>query len=165
MEELQAEADRVLAELGEAEAVLERRAIACAELAGALVAPVEEADAVVPGPREASVEVEKVPVPGALVPRWRQGLTLEALAPDYRRIVELVESGGDSDAGVPAKELAARLGLELVPAKIEGVRSRAKRLVEREWLTVSPSGRFMPQQSTVTVWVADERSGGRGGGS
>ncbi|WP_371666674.1 hypothetical protein OG985_45785 [Streptomyces sp. NBC_00289] len=41
--------------------------------------------------------------------------------------------------------MTARLGLELVPAKIEGMRSKAKRLVERGWLASSPSGRFRPR--------------------
>ncbi|MCA1846183.1 MAG: hypothetical protein LC792_23920 [Actinobacteria bacterium] len=164
-EELRAQAERIAAELGEAEAVLERRMIARVELAEALSAPAEVADAVVPGPREASAEVEKVPVTGSVVPRWHQAGTLEALAPDYRRIVELVELAGGDGAGVSARELAARLGLEVVPAKIEGVRSRAKRLVEREWLAASPSGRFMPRQPTATARAAAGQPGGRGDGS
>ncbi|MEC4021028.1 hypothetical protein [Streptomyces sp. H27-D2] len=164
-EELRAEVERVTDELGEAEAVLERRVIARVELAEALAAPAEEADAVVPGPREVQVEVEKVPLAGSIVPRWRQGVTLEALAPDYRRIIELVESGAGGDEGVSAKELAARLELPLVPAKIEGVRSRAKRLVEREWLLASPTGRFTPRQPTAPVLGLSGQPGGRGGGS
>ncbi|MBT2524115.1 hypothetical protein J7E91_01385 [Streptomyces sp. ISL-99] len=44
VEELQAEADRILAELGVAEAVLERRAIARAELAEALATGDDVAD-------------------------------------------------------------------------------------------------------------------------
>ncbi|MFH0518682.1 hypothetical protein ACHBTE_16105 [Streptomyces sp. M41] len=50
-------------------------------------------------------------------------------------------------AGLMAKELTARLGLGVVPAKMEGARSKAKRLVERDWLTLAPSGRFMPRAS------------------
>ena len=165
-EELRAQAERIAVELGEAEAVLERRVIALAELAEALAAPAGEADAVVPGPREASAKVERAPVTGSVVPRWHQAGTLEALAPDYRRIVALVESAEGDGAGMSAKELAARLGLELVPAKIEGVRSRAKRLVEREWLAASPSGRFTPRRSIATARAAaGTPDGGRGDGS
>ncbi|MBT2391872.1 hypothetical protein J7E87_21165 [Streptomyces sp. ISL-1] len=169
VEELQAEADRVLAELGVAEALWERRVIARAELAEALAAGGAEAGGPVqkvqdPAP---AVTVARVPVAGSIVPRCEEGMTVEALAPDYRRIVSLLESGPGDGEGVLAKELAAGLGLELVPAKIEGVRSKAKRLVERGWLAVSPSGRFMPRRPIGAV-PAPARAGGpggRGGGS
>lgn len=170
-EELRAEAERVLAELGQAEAVLERRVIARVELAEALAAPVETADVLVDGPREVAVTVpavvEKAPVAGSIVPRWHQGATVQVLAAHYRRIVELVESEPDDGEGASAKELAARLGLEVVPAKVEGVRSKARRLVERGWLALSPSGRFTPRQSigTAVLSAAGPLTGGRGGGS
>ncbi|MGW3661515.1 hypothetical protein ACWD6R_40575, partial [Streptomyces sp. NPDC005151] len=84
-----------------------------------------------------------------VVPRWWEGATVAALAPDYRRIVELLEAGpAGGGEGVTAKEMTDRLGLDLVPAKIEGVRSKARRLVERDWLAPSPSGRFMPRASS-----------------
>jgi hypothetical protein len=86
-------------------------------------------------------------------------MTLQALAPDYRRIVELVESEPSGGEGVSAKQVAARLELELVPAKIEGVRSRMKRLVERDWLTASPSGRFTPRQPTAAARSAAGKPG------
>ncbi|MCX4455733.1 hypothetical protein OOK58_27540 [Streptomyces sp. NBC_01728] len=151
-EELQGEADRILAELAEAEAVLERRVIARVELAEALAAPGAAADA---SAQEAAAPVPpagaaRVPVSGSVVQRWREGMTAVALAPDYRRIVELLEAElPDGGEGLMAKEMTVRLGLELVPAKIEGVRSKAKRLVERGWLTPSPSGRFMPRVSSA----------------
>lgn len=162
VEGLRAEAERVLAELGDAEAVLDRRVIARTELAEALAAPAEQVAAPVPGPRETAVE--KLPVAGSIVPRHGEGMTVQALAPDYRRIVELVESGPGGGEGISAKELAGRLDLPLVPAKIEGVRSRARRLAERGWLTVLPSGRFMPRQPTVTVPAAAGTPGGQDGG-
>ncbi|MFF3879139.1 hypothetical protein [Streptomyces sp. NPDC001978] len=167
VEELQAEADRILSELSAAEAVLERRAIARVELAETLAAPGDTADAVVqeaPEPVPAAKAV-KVPVAGSIVPHFGEGMTVEALAPDYRRIVELVESAPEGGEGVSAKEIASGLGLELVPAKIEGVRSKARRLAERGWLAVSPSGRFTPRQPTVAVPAAAGKPGGRGGGS
>ncbi|MET7312395.1 transposase [Streptomyces sp. NPDC005571] len=140
VEGLQAEAGRVLAELGDAEAVLERRVIARTELAEALAAPAEQVAAPVPGPRETAVE--KPPVAGSIVPRHGEGMTVQALAPDYRRMVELLESGPGGGEGISAKEIAAALDLPLVLAKIEGVRSRARRLAERGWLTVLPSGQL-----------------------
>ncbi|MFD5164519.1 hypothetical protein ACFWMJ_41935, partial [Streptomyces hawaiiensis] len=157
VEELRAEADRVLAELGEAQAVLERRVIARGELAEALAAPGMVIEEPVVDPRDTTSKAPAAkggaPVAGSIVPlRRREGATAEVLAPDYRRIVELLEAelpvGG---AGLMAKELTARLGLELVPAKIEGVRSKAKRLVERDWLILGLSGRFMPRASAPDV--------------
>lgn len=152
VEELQAEAERVLAELGEAESVLERRVIARAELAEALAAGGETANA--PGPDVAAEEPEtkvvRVPVAGSIVPRWHPEATAGALSPDYRRIVELLDAElPDGGQGLMAKEIASRLGLEPVPAKVEGVRSKAKRLVERGWLASSPSGRFTPRASSA----------------
>ncbi|MGA5135410.1 hypothetical protein ACPCTO_37215 [Streptomyces olivoreticuli] len=168
VEELRAEADRILAELGAAEVVWERRVIARAERGEALAAG---SDAVVapvagaPDPAPAMAKERKVPVAGSIVRRCGEERTVRALAPDYRRIVELVESEPGSGEGVSAKELAARLGLELVPAKIETVRSRAKRLVERGWLTASLSGRFTPRQPTATDRSEPAPHHGRDGGS
>ncbi|GAA3815004.1 hypothetical protein ACFQ0G_00425 [Streptomyces chiangmaiensis] len=167
VEELQAEADRVLSELAAAEAVLERRAIARVELAEALAAPGDAADAAVqevPEPVPAA-EAVKVPVAGSIVPHFAEEMTVQALAPDYRRIVELVESSPEGSEGAMAKEIASGLGLELVPGKIEGVRSKARRLAERGWLAVSPTGRFTPRQPTVTALAAAGNRGGRGDGS
>jgi hypothetical protein len=132
---------------------LECRVIARAELAEALAAGDDVAD---PPRREVrdpapSAYVAKAPVAGATVVRRRAGMTVQALTPEYRRIIELVQAEPGDGERVSAEELAARLELELVPAKIEGVRSRAKRLVEREWLTASPSGRFMPRDSLVSA--------------
>ncbi|MGW3209171.1 hypothetical protein [Streptomyces sp. NPDC001135] len=107
--------------------------IARGELAEALAAPGDAADAAVqeaPGPVRVAKAV-KVPVAGSTVPHFGEGMTLEALAPDCRRIVELVESGSGCGEGAMAKEIASGLGLELVPAKIEGLRSKARRLAER----------------------------------
>jgi hypothetical protein len=169
VEEFQAEADRILAELGEAEKVLDRRSIARAELVEALSAPgvaahvpVLEAEGPVP-----MAKAVKVPAAGSIVPRRGEGMRVEVLAPDYRRIVSLLESEPGDGEGVLAKEIAARLGLELVPTKIEGVRSKAKCLAGRGWLAMSPSGRFMPRQpiGSVPASVHAGGPGGRGGGS
>ncbi|MFE7527712.1 hypothetical protein ACFU7Y_18640 [Kitasatospora sp. NPDC057542] len=144
VDELRVEADRILAELAEAEAVLERRAIALAELAEALAAPEPEPEEPLrPVPVPAVV---KVPVAGAVVPVWREGLTTEALAPDYRRLVGMLEAEAGG-TGLRAQELASRMGLERVPAKVEGVRSKAKRLVERGWLTEERPGVFTPRRA------------------
>jgi hypothetical protein len=135
--ELREEAERVLAELREAEAVLERRAIALAELAEALAAPEPQAAE----PPEAPA---KAPVAGSMVPTWREGFDVGVLAPDYQRLVGVLEEAGG--AGLRAKDLAGQLGLKLTPAKVEGVRSKVKRLVERGWLAEERPGVFTPRQ-------------------
>ncbi|MEU7166643.1 hypothetical protein AB0A70_18655 [Streptomyces morookaense] len=164
-EELRAEAERIAAELAEAEAVLERRVIARMELAEALATPDEAVQAPNPDPREAPAMAERVPVTGSVVPRWHHGATPQVLAPDYRQIIGLVESDSGDGEGISAKQLAAGLELELVPAKIEGVRSKARRLAERGWLTASPSGRFTRRQPTATAArAASGKRSGPGGG-
>lgn len=89
---------------------------------------------------------------------------MDALAVDCRRIVELVESGAGDDEEISAKQLAAGLQLELMPAKIEGVRSGTRRLAERGWLTALPSGRFTRRQPTGPARPGAQKRAGPGGG-
>uniref|UniRef100_A0AAU2UVV3 Uncharacterized protein n=1 Tax=Streptomyces sp. NBC_00003 TaxID=2903608 RepID=A0AAU2UVV3_9ACTN len=158
-EELRAESERILAELAEAEEVLERRVIARAELAEALAAPVADVEDPADKPPAAA------PVAGSVVPPWHDGVSTDVLAVDYRRVVELVADEPADGEGVSAKELALRLGLETVPAKVEGVRSKAKRLAERGWLQALVTGWFTPRPPTSTAPSAVPRPGGRDGGS
>ncbi|WP_436778400.1 hypothetical protein [Yinghuangia sp. YIM S09857] len=154
VEELRAEADRVLAALRDAEAVLERRVIAVVELAEALDTPGgREAAGGLPEP-----PVVEVAVAGSVVPHRRDGTSVDVLAPVYRRIVELVDAPGGA-AGLRVKHLARGLGLELVPGKLEGVRSKAKRLVARGWLAEPEPGVFTPRPAD------GPRRGGPGAGS
>lgn len=157
VEELRAEADRIAVALRDAEAVLERRVIAVAELAEALdtQGPRDAADG---PPAPAAV---KTAVAGSVVPHRGEGTAVEVLAPDYRRIVVLVEQGGG--VGLRVKDLARGLGLELVPGKVEGVRSKAKRLVARGWLAEQVPGVFTPPRRSGSAGVP--RPGGPGGGS
>ncbi|MBO8192438.1 hypothetical protein ITI46_12280 [Streptomyces oryzae] len=158
-EALREESERILAELAEAEAVLERRVIARAELAEALAAPAPD----VPESATEPAKAETAPVAGSVVPPWHEGVSTDVLAVDYGHIVELVADEAAGGEGISAKELAVRLGLEAVPAKVEGVRSKAKRLAQRGWLEALPTGRFTPRPSTATA--RPSASGGPGGGS
>jgi cell division septum initiation protein DivIVA len=65
------------------------------------------------------------------VPPWRPGLAASALPEAYRDLLEVAE-----DAGRPlrAGQIAAAAGLSTDKAKVEGLRSKLKRLVERGWL-------------------------------
>ena len=127
------------AELQEAEAAWERFVIARQTVAEVLAAPhagEEAPPSGVAGERPAWVAGA---VPGSVVPAWREGLALDSLAPDYQRLVEvLVGSGEEMDC----RQLAAALGLEVVAAKVEGVRSKVKRLAARGWLAEERPGMF-----------------------
>ncbi|MFI6449748.1 hypothetical protein [Kitasatospora sp. NPDC050543] len=131
------------AELREAEAAWERFVIARETVAEVLMEPRR-------GERNPPVEVaderparNTAAVPGSVVPHWRDGLDADVLAPDYQRIVDVLASGSGSDAGaMDCRQLAAALGLEAIAAKVEGVRSKAKRLAARGWLTEEKPGMF-----------------------
>ena len=73
------------------------------------------------------------PVIGVLaVPPWRAGLEASVLPQAYRDLLEVAE-----DAGRPlrAAQIAAAAGLSTDKAKVETLRSKLKRLVERGWLS------------------------------
>lgn len=73
------------------------------------------------------------PVTGALaVPPWRAGLEASVLPQAYRDMLEVAE-----DAGRPlrAVQIAAAAGFSTDKAKVETLRSKLKRLVERGWLS------------------------------
>ncbi|WP_324605755.1 hypothetical protein [Streptomyces sp. NRRL B-24484] len=92
----------------------------------------------------------------SVVPVRRNGLAATALAPDYQRIVNLLADHQRSGSGgaMGCQEIAAALGLDVVAAKVEGVRSKAKRLVERGW---AGRGRAGPGRFSI--------AGGPGDGS
>lgn len=144
VELLREEADRVLAELRDAELFWERFVTAREVLVEVLAGPGGGADA---GETAVPVAENTAPapmlkggaVPGSVVPVRGESVEVAALSPDYRRIVEVLAA---SAAALACGEIASALGLERVPAKIEGVRSKAARMAERGWLVKEPSGRF-----------------------
>lgn len=148
VEVLREEAARAVAALAAGEIELDRRVIAREELVEALavsaaetVAAAEAEDAgetaptPVPGPVSASV-------PGAIVPLWREGLSVQVLSLDNQRILNVLQDRPGHEP-VRARDIAGALGIEVtVAAKVEGVRSKAKRLAERGWLLQEASGAF-----------------------
>lgn len=95
------------------------------------------------------VEPEPEPAgvtPGAagmrLVPDRVDGMGLEALTSDYRRIMEIV---ADADGPVMAKDVAGALGRELTPGKVEPVRGQLRKLADRGWLARTGAGRYLPR--------------------
>jgi len=88
----------------------------------------------VPGQLEVSASpgAGHPPVTGGLaVPPWRPGLEADVLPRDYRDLLEVAE-----DAGRPlrAAQVAAAAGLSTDRGKVETLRAKLKRLVERGWL-------------------------------
>ncbi|MGW2524077.1 hypothetical protein ACWC09_45275 [Streptomyces sp. NPDC001617] len=118
---LQEEAERVQAALGEAERALQRLVDARATVAEVLAEPPSVVE-----------EPQRGPVAGSVVLHRTDGMTASVLAPDYQRIESVLESEAGRE-GMRCQQLARALGLQVVPAKVEGLRSKAKRLVERGW--------------------------------
>jgi hypothetical protein len=73
------------------------------------------------------------------VPPWRAGLEASVLPEAYRDLLEVLE-----DAGRPlrAGQIAAAAGLGTGKAKVEGLRSKLKRLAGRGWLAEAGPGLF-----------------------
>lgn len=118
------------AELREAEAAWERFVIARETVGQFLAEPRDREQAPVAAPDQRPRVVAGA-VPGSVVPVWAEGLDAAALAPDYRRILTVL---AEREGAMDCRQLAAALGLEPVPAKVEGVRSKVKRLARRGWL-------------------------------
>ncbi|MER5436829.1 hypothetical protein [Streptomyces sp. NPDC002588] len=75
------------------------------------------------------------------VPNWQPGMGTEVLPQVYRDIMEVV---ADAPGPVRAKQIVPRIGLPAETGKIEGTRSKLKRLVERGWLDEDVPGLFTP---------------------
>ncbi|MFF4911262.1 hypothetical protein ACFY2T_41085 [Streptomyces sp. NPDC001260] len=154
VEGLREEVARLAGVLEAAEIELDRRVIAWEELVEALAASAAETAAVAESTAEAgqAAALSLVPVPGSTVPPWREGLPVTVLAPDYQRILGVVEERAEVGQGpLKAREIAVGLGLETTPAKVEGVRSKARRLAERGWLLLETSGAFSAGRRPVAV--------------
>ena len=150
VEGLREEAARLAEVLEAAEIELDRRVIAREELVEALAASAVESTAV--AGVEAEQEAVPAPVPGSIVPPWRDGLPVTVLAPDYQRILGVLDERQPSGQGpLKAREIAVGLGLRTTPAKVEGVRSKARRLAERGWLVQEASGAFSAGRWPVAV--------------
>jgi post-segregation antitoxin (ccd killing protein) len=136
VESLREQAARVAVELGEAELALEHVAITRATLAAAIA-----------GNGGAGMEARHTDAPGhgvpgsSFVPVWRTDLSEAHLPVGYRQVWRVVV---DASGPVRAKELARTLGLEVSAAKVEGLRSKLKRLAARGWIAEPAPGAFAP---------------------
>ncbi|MFD7409819.1 hypothetical protein ACFV7R_46215 [Streptomyces sp. NPDC059866] len=143
VEGLREEVARLAGALEAAEIELDRRVIAREELVEALAASAAETTAVTGVEAEQETAPSPAPVPGSIVPPWRDGLPVTVLAPDYQRILGVLDERQPAGRGpLKAKEITVELGLGTASAKVEGVRSKARRLAERGWLVQETSGMF-----------------------
>ncbi|WP_406165576.1 hypothetical protein OIE52_03065 [Streptomyces canus] len=157
-EGLREEVARLAGVLEAAEIELDRRVIAREELVEALAASAAETTAVTEAEAEAEQETvpSPAPVPGSIVPPWREGLLVTVLAPHYQRILGVLDERQRAGQGpLKAREITVELGLGTTSAKVEGVRSKARRLAERGWLVRETSGMFSAGRRPVALPGAD----------
>lgn len=130
--------ERLRSQLEDAELEVERLVCAREMVSQVLSQPEDQ------GSQEAATgpDVSRgTPKRGSVVPHHREGLDAGVLAPEYWRIMTVLGSRSPQE-WLRAKDLARLLELELVPAKIEGLRSKLKRLAERGWVVQSVAGTF-----------------------
>ena len=81
--------------------------------------------------------------PKLRVPMWRAGLPWSVLSVDHQRILQaLADQARLHQGSLTCQEMAAEFGIDVVPARVEALRSKAKRLLAHGWLAESASGRF-----------------------
>ncbi|GAB2722783.1 hypothetical protein [Kitasatospora kifunensis] len=163
VDELREEADRIQAELAVAEQDWKEWVIARSRV-GQVLAP--GGDNVAgpeasqgqrdPGEQPVRPELPDAAKPKSVVPMWRAGLAWSALSVDYQRILRVLADRDRLGQGpLTCQEMAVAFDVDVVPAKVEALRSKAKRLMARAWLAEPAPGRF-----TLAKGVA-----GPGGGS
>ncbi|WP_234545360.1 hypothetical protein [Streptomyces shenzhenensis] len=159
VDELREEADRIQAELAVAERDWKEWAIARSRV-GEVLAPADgmghghdQADRTAPTTDGKAGKASSTPEAArtkSQVPVWREGLAWAVLSVDYQRILTaLADRARLHQAPLTCQELAVLFGLDAVPAKVEALRSKAKRLVARGWLAEPAPGRFMLAQGVA----------------
>ncbi|MEW2581264.1 hypothetical protein [Streptomyces syringium] len=73
------------------------------------------------------------------VPPWHSSLGVSVLPGAYQDLVEVI---ADARGPLRAMRVAEASGLSVDRSKVEGLRSKLKRLVERGWLVEDGPGRF-----------------------
>ncbi len=121
VEGLREEVVRLAGVLEAAEIELDRRVIAREELVEALAASAAKTTAVTEAEAEQETVPSPAPVPGSIVTPWREGLPVTVLAPDYQRILGVLDERQSAGQGpMKAKEITVELGLGTTSAKVEG---------------------------------------------
>ncbi|KPI00482.1 hypothetical protein OK006_8297 [Actinobacteria bacterium OK006] len=69
------------------------------------------------------------------MPVWREEVASSVLSVDYQGILQVVADRVRLGQGpLTCQEMAAVFGMDVVPARVKALRSKAKRLVARGWL-------------------------------
>ena len=102
------------------------------------------------------------PIGVMAVPPWRPGLAQSVLPPSYQDLLEIL-----ADAGRPlrAGNIAAAAGLSTDKSKVEGLRSKLKRLAERGWLAEDGPGLFTLSRRDAQDSSHPAPGGGQAGSS
>ncbi|WP_152646212.1 hypothetical protein [Streptacidiphilus albus] len=136
---LREEAVRVTADLEEAERALAHVAITRATLGLVVAGRPVVVQAEIPATQSPAGTVGGGTACAVSLPPWREDLTVAALPDHYQRLWLALR---DAVAPVRARELAVLLGLEPSASKVEGVRAKLKRLVDRGWAVEESAGVF-----------------------
>lgn len=144
---LREEADRIQAELAAAEQEWQEWAIARRRVDTVLAPDVSSTAATEVALDPRGADVPSVPrdaaKPKSQVPVWREELACSVLSMDYQRIVQTLADRGRLGQGpLNCQEMATAFGMDPVPARVETLRSKAKRLVARGWPAEPAPGRF-----------------------
>jgi hypothetical protein len=155
---LREEADRIQAELAVAEREWQEWAIARSKV-GEVLAPekagqdrarAEGSTPAAEGQPGKTPHLQEAAKPKSQVPVWREGLAWSTLSVDYQRILQLGADRARLGQGpLTCQEMAAAFGMDVVPARVEALRSKAKRLVARGWLAEPAPGRFTPARGVA----------------
>lgn len=144
---LREEADRIQVELAAAElewqewVIARRRVDTVLAPDGGDIAGME----VIPDGQDADTQaaLRDAVKPKSQVPMWREGLAWSVLSLDYQRILKALADRVRLRQGpLTCQEMAAQFGMDVVPARVEALRSKAKRLVARGWLAEPAPGGF-----------------------
>lgn len=155
---LREEADRIQAELAAAEQEWQEWAIARRRV-DVVLAPDGGSTADTTTPDLRDTDAQSAPrdaaKPKSQVPVWREGLAWSVLSVDYQRLLTVLADRSRLGLGpLTCQEMAAAFGMDVVPARVETLRSKAKRLVARGWLAEQQPGRF-----TLAAGVAEPGGG------
>ncbi|MFE7927605.1 hypothetical protein ACFU6S_02520 [Streptomyces sp. NPDC057456] len=154
VDRLREEADRIQTELAVAEREWQEWVIARSRV-GEVLAPADEmgqdaarADRAVSaaGERtEKSSQATEAAEVRSQVSVWREGLAWSVLSVDYQRVPQaLAYRSRLHQEPLTCQEMAAAFGMDVVPARVEALRSKAKGLVARGWPAEPAPGRFTP---------------------
>jgi hypothetical protein len=89
-------------------------------------------------------------VAGSTVPHRGEKAVAQVLAPEYQQIPRVLVAPAAA-GGMRVKQILAGLGWEATPTRVEGVRSRVKRLAARGWAIEAAPNVFASAMTTASA--------------